>query len=220
MRVKGVKPVIKKLLGWKWWWAVGVVLVIALVYTYCGSRRLGDKYNRMKGGYEARVEVAETALETSLVRIAALNDIISAKDIIIVEKDAAIAEKLGQLSAGNKELKDLESEYQVLGSDKDAKITNLLAQVATIKESLTVAFSLIADKDAQLAAWEVKFTSSQKISAEWKKAYEDEHALRLVCENLNLALEKKVKSTLFWSRAKNIAVVALAGYAAYNLIKK
>ncbi len=211
---------IKKILQWKWWWAVGVViltLLISTAYRYCG---VTDAYSEMKGRYEAYRAVAGADARAMQERIDALEDIRAAQDAVIAERDATIAAKNKDITTGNKKLESLESEYETLGQDKDAKIVNLQSQVATLKDNLTIVYSIIEDKDAQLGAWATKFVTQEKISAEWKQAYESENRLRLMAEGLVTRLEHKVKTTLFISKLKNVAVVGLAGYAAYNLIKK
>ncbi len=211
---------LKKILQWKWWWAVGVVVITLLIgtaYRYCG---VTDAYSEMKGRYEAYRAVAGADARAMQSRIDALNDINSAQSSVIAERDAAIVSKSQQISTSVEKLKRLESEYETLGQDKDAKIVNLQSQVATLKDNLTIVYSIIEDKDAQLIAWQVKFTTSEKISSEWKKAYEDENRLRLMAEGLVTSLEKKQSRTLFTSKLKNAVIVGLAGVAAYNLIKK
>ncbi|MFA5380046.1 MAG: hypothetical protein WC455_30070, partial [Dehalococcoidia bacterium] len=46
---------IKKILAWKWWWAVGVVIVVSVLYSMCGSCTTDWKarYMEEKGKYEA-----------------------------------------------------------------------------------------------------------------------------------------------------------------------
>jgi len=211
---------IKKILQWKWWWAVGVVILTLLIgtaYRYC---RVTDSYGEMKGKYEAYRAIAGADARAMQDRIDALEDIRVAQDAVIAERDAAIVSKSQQISTSVKKLTQLEAEYATLGTDKDAKILNLQSQVATLKGNLTVAYSIIEDKDAQLGAWAIKFDAQAKISGEWKIAYEGEQKLRLMAEGLVERLENRVKTTLFVSKLKNVALVGLAGVAAYNLIKK
>ncbi len=211
---------LKKILQWKWWWAVGVVVITLLIgtaYRYCG---VTDAYSEMKGRYEAYRAIAGADARAMQSRIDALEDIRAAQDAVISERDATIAAKNKDISTGNKKLASLESEYETLGQDKDAKIVNLQSQVATLKDNLTIVYSIIEDKDAQLGAWVNKFDAQAKISAEWKQAYEQEHNLRLMAEGLVTSLEKKQSRTLFTSKLKNAVIVGLAGVAAYNLIKK
>jgi uncharacterized coiled-coil protein SlyX len=212
------------MLAWikKWWWAMAAVVVMALLYSMCGSCTTDWKarYNEEKGKYEAYRAIAGADARAMQERIDALEDVKAAQSVVIAERDATIAAKNNDISSGNKKLESLESEYETLGQDKDAKITNLQSQVATLKGNLTLAYSIIEDKDAQITAWQVKFAASEQIFSEWKKAYEDEHRLRLMAEGLVTSLEKKQSRTLFVSKLKNVALVGLAGVAAYNLIKK
>lgn len=213
---------IKKILSWKWWWAVGVVIVVALLYSMCGSCTTDWKarYMEEKGKYEVYRAIAGADARAMVERIGGLEKVISAKDVVIAEREAAIVSKSTQISKSNENLTRLESEYKTLGADKDAKITNLQSQVAVLKGNVTIAYGIIADKDVQITAWEVKFTTAVKISDEWKLAYEREHGLRLQCEGLVTTLEKRIRVQGFTSKLKNVAVVGLAGLAAYNLIKK
>lgn len=206
----------------KWWWAVAIAVIVTLLYSMCGSCTTDWKarYNEEKGKYEAYRAIAGADAKAMVARVDGLEKVIAAKDKVIEERDATIAAKQGQVASGNKRLADLEAEFTTLGTDKDAKISNLQSQVAILKDNLTIAYSIIEDKDAQIGAWKIKFDTAVKISDEWKIAYEGEQKLRLMAEGLVERLENRVKTTLFVSKLKNVALVGLAGVAAYNLIKK
>ena len=211
---------IKQILSWKWWWAVGVVILVSVLYSMCGSCTTDWKarYMEEKGKYEAYRAIAGADAKAMSERIDGLEKVIAAKDVVIAEREDSIVQKSQQISKSIEKLTRLESEYETLGADKDAKITNLQSQVATLKDNLTVVYSIIADKDTIISAWDAKFTAAVKISDEWKLAYEGEKKLRLQCEGLVTTLERRIATQGFVSKLKNVAVVGLAGFAAYNLI--
>jgi hypothetical protein len=217
-----VREQIKKILSWKWWWAVGVVILVSITYSTCGSCTTDwrAQYNEMKGRYEAYRAIAGADAREMAAQLIAKNAIITAQNKTISERDAEIVSKYQQISTSVKKLTQLEAEFATLGADNAAKVTNLVTQVATIKRNLTLAYSIIEDKDAQIGAWRIKFDTAEKISAEWKRAYEGEQKLRLMAEGLVTLCEKRQSRTLFASKLKNVAIVGLAGVAAYNLIKK
>jgi len=171
-----------------------------------------------KGKYEAYRAIAGADAKAMAGRIDHLEKLVVSQNKVISDADAAIVSKSKQISTSIEKLTRLESEYETLGADKDAKITNLQSQVATLKDNLTVVYSIIADKDTIISAWDAKFTAAVKISDEWKLAYEGEKKLRLQCEGLVTTLEKRIATQGFVSKLKNVAIVGLAGYAAYDLI--
>jgi hypothetical protein len=196
--------------------AAAVILLALAGYRACN---LTDDYSELKGQYKTYVSLAEAQARARNERVNALSAMASAQNRVIEERDATIAAKQGQVVSGNKKLADLEAEFATLGQDKDAKIVNLQAQVATLKANITLAYSIISDKDAIIGAWGAKFDAQVKITDEWVRAYNDEHKLRLMSESLVSSCEKRLKASRFASGAKNIVIVAAGGWLAYNAIR-
>jgi hypothetical protein len=213
---------LKKLLQWKWWWAVGVVLLVSITYSTCGSCTSDwrARYENEKGKYEAYRAIAGADARAMQERIEDQADVIKAQNVVIAERDAAIVSKSQQISTSVEKLTQLEAEYATLGTDQDAKILNLQSQVATLKANITLYQGVIADKDVQIDAWKNKYGASEKISGEWKQAYESEYNLRLMAEGLVTLCEKRLSRTLFVSKLKNIALVGLAGYATITILNQ
>ena len=211
---------IKRVLQWKWWWAVGVVILLAFINAAYQCGRAKDSYSQMKGRYEAYRAVAGADARAMSGRIDELEKGKRDQDAVIAAKEADIARKNNAILNGNKKLATLESEYKNLGDDKDAKIVNLQAQVDELKVQFSLAMATINDKDAQLRAKDIKFDAQVKISDEWKRAYENEQTLRLRSESLTATSEKMQRISLFGSKVKDGAIVGLAIYVIYTLISK
>lgn len=194
------------------------LLILIAVYRGCQVQTLRDEYNALKGQYDVLKKQADVALKQALEYIKAQDARITEQNKLIELKDKEIAEKYGNIDSLNGKLSKLEEAYSGL-VDAPAKIANLQSQVNIYKQKCLSFESVILDKDVQLRAWEVKFIAQVGISETWKKQYEAEHALRLVADEALKVQEKRVRSLSFSGNFKNVVILAVGGYLAYDLIK-
>lgn len=195
-----------------------VFLVLIAGYRSCQIQTLRDEYNRLKGQYDTLKASADKALAEALVYIKTQDMRIADQNEIITAKDTDIAKQNEHIVHLNQTLSSLELEYATL-TDCPSQVTNLKAQVLQWRNKYLAFESVLADKNAQLGAWRVKFDAQVGISETWKKRYEDEHALRLVADQALAVQEKRVKSLQFGSSLKTWIIGGAAAYLGYSLIR-
>ena len=195
-----------------------VLLILIGVYRGCMISTLRDSYNQLKGQYDALKKASDAAMTEALAYIKKQDARITEQTKLIEAKDIEIAARYRAIASLQSSITVLEAEYATL-TDKDAMIRNLLLQIGVYKEKCLAFESVIQDKDVQLNAWVFKFDAMFKISEQWKKLNNDEHALRLVAENMLVIQEKRLKSLSFGTNIKTIAIIAISGFIAYDLIR-
>jgi len=195
-----------------------IALILIGVYRGCMLSTLRDQYNQLKGQYDALKKASDAAMTEALVYIKKQDDRIAEQTKLIEAKDIEIAARYRAIASLQSSITILEAEYATL-TDKDAMIVNLKSQVNIYKDKCLTFEGIIKDKDDQLAAWAFKFDALFKIREQWEKLYNDEHALRLIADQALSIQEKRLKSLSFGSNFKTIAIIAIGGFFAYDLIR-
>ena len=206
-----VKPV--------YWIALG--LALALTVAVCDGLRLHDKYSIAIGKYEEALTQERVSGKALTTQIAQMTAIVGEKDKLIAEKNEvighmtnAIGRKDANLEALGQKLKQLET-----SGDLPAQVANLKEQVKAWSEKFTLAQSVIAEKDAIIADWTIKYDAQVTISESWKQKYEGETRLRTLAEKGWKASERKLRWTRIVGNVKTGLVLAAAGYVGYSALK-
>ncbi len=239
---------LKKLLSWKWWWAVGVVLLIIVPFLVARSCKLTDSYSVLKGEYKAYVSGAELKIRDGQATIALLTA--DSK-----KKDAASAILIKDMAG----LKSDADKYKTQSASLGMEAAKLKGEVAPLIEAspklkafvtmletrIVAQDKTIVSQDKIISALGIPFIvdyvngipvfgfvdgtvtgnlnlqrmNEAKIGVEWKRAYEGEHTLRLLSEGLT----GKAESALRWERLKfrgaGLIAVAAGGFLLYEQLK-
>jgi len=197
----------------------GVVLILAVAFIM-RSCTLYDKVSELKGEHEA-LQVAYADLDMkSRAAIAGLEQDIAAKDKAIAESNHTIAVIRDKIQAKDEDINRLEAEYVNLGENKDAKISNLLAQVVAWKNKFTLAEEIIAQKDGIIFDLTGKYEAQVVISAEWKAQLDRQVELHTVCLERIKVMEKEWRGVKFGSKVKTYVMAAVGAGLVYSLVKK
>jgi len=196
----------------------GLALILVVVLAGLRACKLTDRLSVLEGQHQALTATASALGKANVKLEAEVKRINVEKVAIIADRDKTIAAKQGQVVTGNKKLSDLEAEYATLGQDKDAKILNLQAQVETLKGNITFKDSIIADKDAIIAAWTVKFNAQVKLTDSWKARYEAEARLHEISRQELGIMARKLSAARFTGTLKSGLCITLAGIIGYRLI--
>lgn len=195
--------------------AIGLILAIFFTARAC---KLTDKYSRLEGRYQ------------EMLRISKIDSEILNKTI--AEKEKAIAELDKKLITSTQVVSNLteaigKKDFDLVGLDaklKDAKTDServpiLTAQVNVWAEKFNLAQKAIAEKDAQIAAWESKFNAQVTISESWKQKYEDQVRLLNISRTELSVLSRKLVATRITGTIKSGLVLCALGYISYSAIK-
>jgi hypothetical protein len=71
-----------------------------------------------------------------------------------------------------------------------------------------------------IAAWSAKFDAQAVISETWKAAYDNEHRLRALSEDLNKSLEHQGKVSRLYGKLTTAGLAAAGVYLIINAISK
>jgi len=210
---------LKKLLSWKWWWAVGVVLGVGTIGMLLNRSCDYSKDRILLEEHVRDLEIQNKGLE--LVR-AHQDVIIAAKDVEIerIRADAgkpteAEVAKDKTIAAQQKRIAALEASGDIAGALKEAKAT-----IASWEVKFTLAETRHADALSALdKAWQGKYDAQVVISESWKRQWEGEHAVRIETGKVLL----KAESALCWERLKfkgaGLLFLAASAYVAYDTLK-
>lgn len=197
-------------------WIV-VALVAALAFfavRSCGGP--DEKYWVKKALYDQFVKDAAARHVTDLATIVTQEGTIAEKDAAIAEKDAKIAQYVGKVSTLSAELVALQNAEPVQPElETQPLVINLRAQIGNLTNLYSISIDIITTKDAIIADWSAKFDAQVVISDTWKQAYETEHRLRLLSEDLNKSLEHQGKVSRLYGK---VSMAALAGAGVYILV--
>ena len=199
------------------WLAFGVVLVFAIIFL-SRSCRLTDRYSELRGAYNTlkeraeidKKELTQTIMDNEL-RQRELDEVITGLEKKVAEKN----KKIGQLT---NEIGQLEGEFEALPTLEE-KITNLQRQVSLWKDNFSLAQGIITDKDQEIFSMKEKYNQQLTVIEVYKKNYNGEVRLREMAELRIEMAEKKLRSSKTWNTVKTMAIVALAGGLAYQLIR-
>ena len=193
-----------------------LVAAVSCVATLFVVQKCGDSaYKRMRMQYNVYRAATQAILEESDRIIDEKNATIAEMDKEIIEATKVVGHMTNLIGVRDDRLTKLRAELAAT-TDKDAKIANLSEQVRIWAEKFDLAQKIVSEKDAQIGAWSMKFDAQVAISDEWRKSYEREHSLRLLCEGLVTAGERRFKKA---NTVKTLAITAVSGYVAYKLVR-
>jgi len=194
----------------KYWILVGILAlgIVFLAMDNCGGAK---KYQRLKGEYNTYKIISKMVVADSLKviegqyneidklgeKVDFLQEIIEAKD----EDLAAIEDELGELKKNFESLEECQTQYNKL------------------IEAFNLCKSINLNQDAIIFNLNKKYEVQVKVSLEYKKMYESEHALRLHGEKVAKECDKNLKKIRFMGKVKTGIVITMAAVVAYSLLK-
>ena len=196
---------------------IALALALALTVAVCDGLRLHDKYSVAIGKYEEALTQERVNGKALTIQIAQMTETVGQRDKEIAEKvetighmTNAIGRKDANLEALGQKLKQLE-----ISGDLPAQVANLKEQVKAWSDKFSLAQTVIAEKDAIIADWTIKYDAQVTISESWKQKYEGETRLRTLAEKGWKVAERKLKWTRIVGNLKTgliLAAVAAVGY--------
>jgi len=202
-----------------YWIALG--LALALTVAVCDGLRLHDKYSIAIGKYEEALTQERVNGKALTTQIAQMTAIVGQKDKEIAEKVEVIGHMTNAIGRKDSDLTELVQKLHKLevSGDLPAQVANLKEQVKAWSEKFSLAQSVIAEKDAIIADWAVKYNAQVTIGDTWKQKYEGETRLRTLAEKGWKASERRLRWTRVMSNVKSGLIVGAIGYLSYSAIK-
>ena len=171
--------------------AVIACLVISMLFV-ARSCKLDSKYREMKLQYEGYRAIAEADHELMMKRIALLSGEIVMRDKAIAGLEEIILVKNQRIAEGSARLAELQNAEPVSPElESHPLVINLRGQVSKLTKMFTLSQDVVTTQKQELEEWPKKFNAQVTISETWRQRYENEHALRLGCENLLTISEKR-----------------------------
>jgi chromosome segregation ATPase len=202
-----------------YWIALG--LALALTVAVCDGLRLRDKYSIAIGKYEEALTQERVNGKALTTQIAQMTAIVGQKDKEIAEATKQIGHLTDAVGRKDSDLTELVQKLHKLevSGDLPAQVANLKEQVQAWSEKFSLAQTVIAEKDAIIADWTIKYDAQVTISESWKQKYEGETRLRTLAEKGWKASERKLRWTRIVGNVKTGLVLAAAGYVGYSALK-
>jgi len=202
-----------------YWIALG--LALALTVAVCDGLRLHDKYSIAIGKYEEALTQERVNGKALTTQIAQMTAIVGQKDKEIAEKVEVIGHMTNAIGRKDSDLTELVQKLHKLevSGDLPAQVANLKEQVKAWSEKFSLAQSVIAEKDAIIADWAVKYNAQVTIGDTWKQKYEGETRLRTLAEKGWKASERRLRWARVMSNIKSGLIVGALGYLGYSAIK-
>ncbi len=210
---------IKKLLSWKWWWAVGVVLAVGTIGTL--ANRSCD-YSKDRIILEEHVRNLEVEVK-GLEKVRAHQDvIIAAKDVELERIRAEAGKPSAEEKAKDKTIAEQKQQIAALKAQGDYKAALEVSEAEN--RAWEAKFTLAETRHAEAFAaldksWQAKFDAQVVIAESWKRQWEGEHAIRIETGKVLL----KAESALRWERLKfkgaGLIAVAAGGFLLYEQLK-
>ena len=201
-----------------WAWVVACGAALFALAMLDGSCNAGRQLRDAKLRYEAYRAVAEADHAAMTEKVSHMTNEISRLGAAIAEKDAKVAQYVERVSTLTAELTALQDAEPPTTPEIEALpiVVNLRGQVA----KLTAAFSLAQDT-ITLQGEEIALLVGQRellegVAAEWRGAYEREHALRVQAEGLFKLSERRVGMNKVVTK---VALGVAAAGVAYGLLK-
>ena len=171
--------------------AVIACLVISMLFV-ARSCKLDSKYREMKLQYEGYRAIARADHELMIKRIALLSGEIVMRDKAIAGLEEIILVKNQRIAEGSARLAELQNAEPVAPElESHPLVINLRGQVSKLTKMFTLSQDVVTTQKQELEEWPKKFNAQVTISETWRQRYENEHALRLGCENLLTISEKR-----------------------------
>jgi len=212
-----IKEVIKKIKAGHWLALAGVLLLLVIFFS-AKSCKLYDESSILKGKYEAYRALAKEGVKQAR--------------IIIAEQEKKIKELEQEQIVSEENIEELEDEIIDLGlttaeleakrkelKDKDEIIANLDAQIAAWKEKFSLAQAVIGEKDKIIFSLTEKYEAQVKITSSYKLMYEDLVKVSSVADLRIKALEGDLRQARFWGNLSKASTVILAAIAVIAVIK-
>lgn len=192
-----------------------IIMLVCLAYDACNARReaveLKQRYDALKYNTDKYKKVAEKTIADKSKEIGLLNNKIN-------ELNSNVEEKYNEISAKDERLLELEKTAETLGSQAEI-IANLQEQVRIWRDKFSLAEKIIADKDKIIFSLNQKYESQLKITDSYKGLYKNEQQLHeLAIERLRVA-NKRLHTSIFSGRIKNVVLLGLGGLIAYGLVR-
>lgn len=197
---------------------VGGVFFILFFFFMFRTCRLYDENSVLKGKYEAYRAIAIEDIRQAQGVIAEQEKKIKALDEKQKTLEASIEKKNGQIKTLNLATAELEKQRKEL-TDKDEIIANLDAQIAAWKEKFFIAQSIIEEKDKIIFSLTEKYEAQIKISNSYKLMYEDMVKVNAVAELRIKRLERELRTNRFTGNLGKVSMIALIGLTLYILSK-
>jgi N-methylhydantoinase B/oxoprolinase/acetone carboxylase alpha subunit len=201
-------------------WIIAVALVIgclALLDRSCGGPDAA--YWIARADYDQAVADMEDGLQQAFAIIAEKDKVIAAKGLEIAAILANAPVPSPEEKAKDTYISDLEEQiaaFESIGDTANA-LMSAKEEITAWAEKFNLAERRHQDSLSALNnAWRVKFDAQVSISETWKKAFEDEHALRLTCDSLRLDLEGQAGRGKFWKPVAITEAVVIAALAIFG----
>ena len=202
----------------------GIILVIlcAVVVKSCTitdrySKLLGE-FTTLKGIATENARIAEERIGSALATIDNLtgdNEELT-KHIELTESELVNTDEDVVRLEG--ELVTIRHQAETIPNLRE-QVVNLEGQLNIWKDKFTLATKIIADKDAIIFNMIDQYELQLGVSAEYKDLYETQIQLTDRGYTLLNIAERKIRTARFGGTIKTIAIGAIGGYMAYQLVK-
>jgi len=201
-----------------WVWVAIIGLVLLNLSLWDRACRADARLAKAEAEYAEARRIAEADHELGQRRIEELTKAIGHRDEKIGELDGVIAADVARIRVLEGELRDIQDAEPPTTPEIEAMpiVINLRAQVKKLAEGFNLARETITLQSREIDELKGKCLDLEAISAEWKAAYDREHALRLAAEDLFTLSQRRV------GLSKTVAKVALGVAGAgiiYGLLK-
>ena len=202
--------------------ALAVLGILGLSYAfYQAFSGPSAKYLALKATYDQAVKDAAAQHALDLSTIVLNTESIALKDAAIAEKEAKVTRYVGKASTLAAELAALRNAEPIQPElETQPLVINLRAQIGNLTQALSISAGVIENKDGIISDWSAKFDAQAKISEAWKRAYNDEHRLRLLSEDLNKSLEHQGRVSRLYGKVSMAALAGAGVYLVINAISK
>lgn len=199
---------------------ITAVIVIALVvcgFLFARSCGLNSRLAKAKADYEEYRRIVQTENELMSTRLDELNSSISDKDQIIGQLEHKVDQYVEKLRHTTQELEELQNAEPVQPElESEPLVINLRAQLSKLTTMFSLSEQTVTLQAEEISALKEKAILLEQVSVEWKSAYEREHQLRLMSEDLFKASERSRKTNKTLTK---IAYGVAAGSIVYGLLK-
>jgi hypothetical protein len=146
---------------------------------------------------------------------------------VIAQQDTKIGQYIEEINTYHDEITNLSNRLDELQNgepnqpelETEPLVINLRGQIKTLTDMFSLAKQESEAKDRIILAWQDKYNAQVTISEAWKKQYDNEHALRVMAEDLFKSCEHSRKRSQLWGNVKAVAMGVAAGVAVKVLTK-
>lgn len=197
-------------------WTLISILVIGLLIVSLRGCSLYDQNSILKGRYDElkKVAVADHAILTNEIGQLTNDNVLKDKEIAKLKEEKIVINTA--LTSKDKDLIALRASWAKFSVECQDALSVLDAK--WIEKELLYKQEISAECGVT-ALWIGKYNNAIKIGDDWKKDYENERALRLLCEKRVSKLEGGLRWAKFWRTGATALAVVAGGYVGYTLIK-